>query len=653
MALTVGTRLGPYEVTAQIGAGGMGEVYRATDTNLKRRVAIKILPEPFAQDAERLARIQREAEVLASLNHSHIAAIYGLERADGTTALVMELVEGPTLAERISRSGPLPIDEALAIAKQIAEALEAAHDQGIVHRDLKPANIKVKDDGTVKVLDFGLAKIVEPSGARAASVGTWIGGVSASQSPTITTPAMTMAGVILGTSSYMSPEQAKGRPADKRSDLWAFGCVLYEMLTGRRAFDGEDVSDTLAFVLTKPPDWTALPSSTPIGIRRLLRRCLDKDRRRRLADAADARLELDEAVGPSLDDGNGRVSAIKSRRATGLVVVAAGALFLGAVSAEFWRWADRSTESAPLIARFAVPFGAGDRVGESGARVLAISRDGSQLAFVVGNRLHLRSIADFESRPIQGTEHQVGQVRAPVFSPDGESIAFVSSGPARIKRVAIKGGAAVTICDGCGPLGVMSWGDDGIVFAQGGSGLPPGFAGDRATGISRIMRVSPDGGEPELLFEVQDGLPWDAQMLPDGEHVLFGLIKNAAALVNGVTEEESQVVVRSLRTGQQTTVVANVMTPKYVSSGHLLYVRGGVLFARRFDMNRLAVVGREAPVVEGVRRLQAADVRREEPVSDLVHGRPVRDVSVRSRRRPGPFPAACGRDRKRRADNQA
>ena len=289
MGLAAGTRLGAYEIGGQIGAGGMGEVYRATDTNLKRTVAIKVLPEPVATDAERLARFQREAEVLARLNHPNIAAIYGLEKSERTAALIMELVEGPTLADRIAQ-GPIPVDDALPIAKQIAEAVEAAHDQGIIHRDLKPANIKLRSDGTVKVLDFGLAKAMEPSGAMSSNP---------TQSPTITTPAMTQAGMILGTAAYMSPEQAKGRPVDKRSDVWAFGVVLCEMLTGKCPFKGDDVPETLASVLTRQPDWTMLPAATPPVVRRLLRRCLEKDRTRRLADIADARLDIDDALSGS------------------------------------------------------------------------------------------------------------------------------------------------------------------------------------------------------------------------------------------------------------------------------------------------------------------------------------------------------------------
>src|SRR5215213_4487266 len=278
MALPLGTRVGPFVIDAQIGAGGMGEVYRATDSRLKRQVAIKVLPPLLAGDPDRLARLQREAEVLASLNHPQIAAIYGLEDAGGVKALVMELVEGEDLADRIAR-GPIPVDEALPIARQIAEALEAAHERGIIHRDLKPANIKVRPDGTVKVLDFGLAKAIEPVGVISPGV---------TQSPTITTPAMTQVGMILGTAAYMSPEQAKGQAADKRSAVWAFGCVLYEMLTARRAFDGEDVSDTLAAILRSEPAWGALPDDLPPAIVELIRRSLAKDRRRRIADIAAA-----------------------------------------------------------------------------------------------------------------------------------------------------------------------------------------------------------------------------------------------------------------------------------------------------------------------------------------------------------------------------
>ena len=287
MSLTPGTRLGSFEIAVLIGVGGMGEVYRATDTNLKRPVAIKVLPQSVSGVPDRLARFQREAEALASLNHPNIAQIYGLEKSDGAISLVMELVDGPTLADRIAH-GPIAVDEALPIAKQIAEALEAAHERGIIHRDLKPANIKLRPDGTVKVLDFGLAKAMEP--AAISTVG--------SLAPTITTPAMTQAGVILGTAAYMSPEQARGKPVDQRADIWAFGCVLFEMLAGRRAFGGDEVPDVLANVLARDPEWRALPAATPPAVHRLIARCLTKDRRERLHHIADVRLELQEALAP-------------------------------------------------------------------------------------------------------------------------------------------------------------------------------------------------------------------------------------------------------------------------------------------------------------------------------------------------------------------
>jgi serine/threonine protein kinase len=292
MSFAPGARLGAYEVLTHIGAGGMGQVYRARDTKLNREVALKILPDLFALDPDRLARFKREAQVLASLNHPNIGGIYGFEESNSVQALVLELVEGPTLADHIAQ-GPIPLDEALPVARQIAEALEAAHEQGIIHRDLKPANIKLRPDGTVKVLDFGLAKALTPEPAT-------MGIGDMSQSPTITSPAMTRMGVILGTAAYMSPEQARGKAVDKRSDIWAFGCVLYEMLTGTLAFAGNDVSGTLACVLMKEPDWEALPRITPPGIRRLLKRCLEKDLKRRLHDSADARIEIEEVLGEAV-----------------------------------------------------------------------------------------------------------------------------------------------------------------------------------------------------------------------------------------------------------------------------------------------------------------------------------------------------------------
>src|SRR5712692_5206237 len=372
MALSPGTRLGPYEVLALIGAGGMGEVYRAHDTKLDRDVALKVLPEAYAADPERIARFQREAKTLASLNHTNIAAIYGLEEADGVTALVLELVEGPTLADRIAR-GPVPLDEALTIAHQIADALEAAHDQGVIHRDLKPANVKVKSDGMVKVLDFGLAKAFAPDAGGAAA--------DLANSPTLSMQA-TQAGLILGTAAFMSPEQASGKAVDKRSDLWAFGVVLMEMLTGRPVFGGETVSHVLASVLKSDPDWTTLPAGTPPEIRRLLRRCLEKDRKRRLDSAADARLEIDEALTASM--GEASPMRVTMPRATGWRVLpwaVASALAVGLVLM-LALWPPWRKVLPPSPTRLDVALGADAALASDRGDAVILSPDGAVVAFV-------------------------------------------------------------------------------------------------------------------------------------------------------------------------------------------------------------------------------------------------------------------------------
>jgi serine/threonine protein kinase len=368
MSLAPGSRLGPYIVGPLLGAGGMGEVYRAHDTTLGRDVALKVLPDSFALDPDRLARFKREAQVLASLNHPHIGAIHGLEESNGTIALVLELVDGLTLADRIA-DGPIPLEEAIPIAEQIAEALEAAHEHGVIHRDLKPANIKMRPDGTVKVLDFGLAKALDPGSAGSPSV---------TQSPTITSPAlMTGVGVLLGTAAYMSPEQAKGKEVDKRADIWAFGCVVYEMLTGRRAFGGDEIADTLAFVLTREPDWTSLPAGTPSSIRRLLTRCLQKSPRERLRDIADARLELVEA---SALDGPGialpPVAGRRGERAGWIVAAVASlvAIVLAALA---------GTRPGPVDAQvYRSQFLPGGVLTHDPSGRLSLSPDGRRLAFV-------------------------------------------------------------------------------------------------------------------------------------------------------------------------------------------------------------------------------------------------------------------------------
>jgi serine/threonine-protein kinase len=593
--LSIGSTLGPYRIDALIGRGGMGEVYRARDTNLGRAVALKVLPARYADDAERLARFQREAQLLATLNHPNIATVHGLETSTTARALVLELVDGETLAERLVR-GALPLDETLDVARQIAEAIQAAHDKGIVHRDLKPANVKVMPDGTVKVLDFGLARLAEADGQRRAD---------SSMSPTITTPAMTAAGVILGTAAYMSPEQAKGRPADKRSDIWAFGCVLYEMLTGRRAFGGDDVTDTLASVLRSEPDWSAVPADVPALIRAVLRGCVTKDRRDRIGDVAAVLFAVRE------QKSNVQTVATQPPRAWSVapvLIAAVSAFLLGAVIAGLATWTSRPSVSSTAITRFAIPVGEGQQFGQSGSRVLAISRDGTRVACVLGNQVYVRTMSESDAMPVSGTKFEAGQVRAPVFSPDGRWIAFVTSVPAHIRKVPVEGGAPITICDGCGPLGALSWDAAGITFVQGGEGLPPGFAGERARqGPSRIMRVAPDGGEPQLLFDVTDGIPWDVETLPDGDTVLFAVFTDLFERVySNAASREGEIVAYSLRSGQRKTIVSNGSAPRYVASGHLVYARQGVLFARRFDLRKLEAAGEEIPVVDGVRRAMFA-----------------------------------------------
>jgi serine/threonine protein kinase/Tol biopolymer transport system component len=605
MTLAAGTRLGVYEVIAPLGTGGMGEVYRARDTRLKRDVALKILPASLASDPERLARFQREAEVLASLDHPHIGAIYGLEESNGTTALVLQLVEGDTLADRIVR-GQLPLDEALPIARQIAEALEAAHEQGVIHRDLKPANVKITPDGVVKVLDFGLAKLIEPgSGIRpstiARAVPSKVEGQDSgseiplqSQSPTITTPAlMTGVGTLLGTAAYMSPEQAKGRPADKRSDVWAFGCVLYEMLTGRRAFEGEDVADTLAAVLRGEPDWNALPARTPTAIGLLLRRCLERDRKRRAGDMAAALLVIGERdlIGP--DSGRTIVeSRLPLWRRTLPVTLAS--LVVAAVTSFIW-W-NLTPPVRPLgVTRFAFALPEGDALTDPQLASIAISPDGTQIAYVANRRLYLRPMAEGAPRPIPGTDHTSEQLGYPMFSPDGESIAFWSgtAGGGVLKRIAVSGGAPVTICQ-TGRFYGATWGPDGIVFGEPNVG---------------IMRVSSNGGKPELIVSIKDDeVVQRPSLLPGGEAVLFTVVGGAAGGQPNVFNAwaDARIVAQSLRSGDRKILVEGGNDARYLPTGHILYALGGVVFAVPVNPQKLEVTGGAVPVLEGVMRTAIA-----------------------------------------------
>ena len=573
MSLSAGTRLGLYEVLSVLGAGGMGEVYRARDTKLNRDVALKILPDAFATDPDRLARFTREAQLLAALNHPNVAQIHGLEESRGIRALVMELVEGEDLAQRITR-GAIPIDEALAIAHQIAEALEAAHEQGIIHRDLKPANVKVRPDGTVKVLDFGLAKAMDPPASSP----------NVSQSPTITTPAMTMAGVILGTAAYMSPEQAKGRPADRRSDLWAFGCVLYEMLTGQRAFQGEDVAETLAHILTKEPEWTLLPSDTTLPIRRLLGRCLEKNRKRRLDSASDARLDIDEALTTPRDSATSptlRADAAPkpfwTRVVVGCIVVAVGVI--GGAAGWLLRPYFRAATPGP-ITRFSILLPEDQTFSSGGRPLVAISPDGTRIVYSANQRLYIRALEDAEPKPMSGTDDVDGGASGPVFSPDGESVAFFSG--TMLKRVAIRGGAAVTICRAENASG-LSWTGDTLLFAQPGRG---------------ILQCPASSGEPGTVIAAQGNEAASSpQMLPGGEHVLFTLLNGGIANL-----DDAQIVVQTLKTSERKPLIQRGSDARYLPTGHIAYVSRGMVFVVPFDVNRLQVGDHHLPIIQDVRR---------------------------------------------------
>jgi Tol biopolymer transport system component len=597
LALTPGTRLGVYEIIAQIGEGGMGQVYRARDTTLNRDVALKVLPDAFVSDPDRLARFTREAQTLAALNHPNIAHIHGLEESHPSAgsgqaavrALVMELVEGDDLVERIAR-GPIPLDEALPIARQIAEALEAAHGQGIIHRDLKPANIKVRNDGAVKVLDFGLAKAMDPLSSSSAVA-------ALANSPTITNAAaMTAAGIILGTAAYMSPEQARGKVVDKRTDLWALGCVLYEMLTGLRPFGGDDVTDTIAAVVRADPDWSKLRADTPAAIRRLLRRCLEKDRLRRLSDAADARLEIDDALSPLAGDPNMEPAA---HLASGAVVAgwqrvlpwaSTGALAAG-LAAVLMLWAPWRAAPPPRVTRMTItPSGPAALTINGADHDLALSPDGTHVVYVAngGTQLFVRALDALEPVAIA-----TGGVRGPFVSPDGQWVGFVNNNT--VQKVAITGGPPITLASIGGPPRGATWSpDDTIIFAT----------GDLTTGL---QRVSAAGGTPEVLTR-PDHAQGEAdhlwpEILPGGRAVLFTITSQTGGL------DTAQLVVRDLRTGTNKVLLRGGSHAHYVASGlaspkraereggHLVYVAAGTLRAIPFDPNGLETHGTAVPVL--------------------------------------------------------
>jgi eukaryotic-like serine/threonine-protein kinase len=560
MTLAPGIRLGSYEVLAPIGAGGMGEVYRARDTRLHRDVAIKILPELFAADPDRLMRFEREAKTLAALNHPNIAHVYGVEESPGGRALVMELVDGDDLAQQLAR-GPLPVDQALAVARDVAAALEAAHEAGIVHRDLKPANIKVRPDGTVKVLDFGLAKVAEPLGA----------GTDAAHSPTFTSPALTQMGVVLGTAAYMAPEQARGKAVDKRADIWAFGCVLYELLTGRVAFAGETMTDTLAAIMTRDLDLDALPSGTPPAVRRLLARCLERDPKQRLRDIGEARIALEAAERGGPEPVAVDRPGVARWRAMVPWAIAAIAILV-AVAFTWLRPVPAAMDLPALSYRLALP-------GLSMARnaLPVVSPDGRRIAFVSGRRLWVRDLDQLEPRQVSGVEDP----QFPFWSPDGGQVAYLHSGT--LWRVPVEGGRPVVIAAMRANLGARTpggvWRPDGsIVFATSATG-------------SGLLVVAEQGGEMRTLYEQDAATEYDLHrpsLLPDGDSLLF--------VVDRVDMGPDTIGVLSRgRRSDVLTIEGEVLdSPVYSPTGHIVYHRETTapgVWAVPFSLERLETTG--------------------------------------------------------------
>jgi Tol biopolymer transport system component len=582
MPLPVGTRLGAYEILAPIGAGGMGEVYRAKDARLSRDVALKVLPEEFFEDADRVARFEREAKSLAALNHPGIAAVHSFEEISGRHILVMELVEGEGLDEKIA-SGPLPLEEALAYARQIAEALEAAHEKGIVHRDLKPANVRVTPDGKVKLLDFGLAKIFEadPTGSSP----------SATRSPTLTGRA-TAAGMILGTAAYMSPEQARGKALDKRTDVWAFGCVLYEMLTGKRAFEGETVSDTLAAVLMKEPNWEALPPQMPAGVGRVLRKCLQRDVKLRLRDIGDARLDLDDA-GASPTASSSHTAAQSGATAGGrggrkLLLAWGTAAALAAVAVALAMRA-RAPGAAPVV-RLSIPLAPGQIL--SAGSMPAISRDGRTIAYGARDasgvaRLYVRGLDRYDPTVIPDSEG----AQQPFFSPDGNRVGFFARG--KLMTAAVSGGAPTAIADASSQPFGATWGeDDTIVF------VPSLMTG--------LLRISSSGDKPRNLTEPDDavggyGHVWP-QFLPGGRSLLFTIWGGTDPAAN------KGAALLSLDTGKWTTVAAGLQSFRYASSGHLLQSDPRGVMAVAFDPAHPQPVRFQTFVIDDVFQTSSASI---------------------------------------------
>jgi Tol biopolymer transport system component len=565
----IGKTLGHYQITGQLGKGGMGEVFQAKDQKLGRNVAIKVLPEEFARDADRVSRFQREAKLLASLNHPNIAAIYGLEESGGTNFLVLELVEGVTLADRI-KTGPLPVEEALKSALQIAEALEAAHEKGIIHRDLKPANIKVTPEGKVKVLDFGLAKAY--AGDREE--------VNLSNSPTLS-DAATQQGVILGTAAYMSPEQARGKAVDKRADIWAFGGVLFEMLTGRAAFSGKDVTDILAAVIRSEPEWGNLQANLHGRLREVLERCLQKDLKDRYHDISDVRVDIQRVLanpsGLLVQPVN--AAAPKRKLRLGLSWIAA-IVVLFVIIAGVSVWMFKPAEPRHVM-RFDYDIPEDQQFMTTQVPVIAVSPDGKQFVYSTAKGLYLRSVDELTAKLIAGTE---GPTLEPFFSSDGKWIAYASPADKKLKKISVNGGAPVVLCNLSSSLPVGgSWNDDNtIVFGQ----LP-----------GPIMLVSANGGTPEAITKTKSEAHIAPQILSGGKSLLYTAAAGAAKM---------RVMVESLKSGETKELFAGGFA-RYLPTGHIVYrlPNNNNLFAVPFDLDRLEVKGGAVPIVEGI--LQCAD----------------------------------------------
>ncbi len=566
----IGMNLAHYRITAALGAGGMGEVWRAEDTRLGREVALKLLPADFAADPERLARFEREAKLLASLNHPNVATLHALEHLEGRHVLVMELVEGEGLDERIAR-GPIAIDEAITIALQIAEGLEAAHEKGIVHRDLKPANVRIRPDGTVKVLDFGLAKAWESEGISG----------SASLSPTITQH-HTKAGVLLGTAAYMAPEQARGKAVDKRADVWAFGVVVFEMLTGRPLFEGETISDVLAAVLTRQFDHGALPEATPPSIRALLRRCLERNPKNRLHDIADARIVIDEVLSGRSEPAATASTATRSpTRAPWLiagasVVVAALAILLARPAV----WSGPVAQPA-LRFQFVPPQGERlEQNSSAGQRGFAISPDGSKLVYVVEKgattELRLRSLDSEVATRIPGTDG----AQAPFFSPDGKWVGF-AAGP-KLEKVALAGGAPIVLADAPFIRGAV-WADGSILFVP-NQYVPVSRIPAAGGAVQAVTTIHSDEGE------LQHRWP---ELLPGGKVLLY-------AVGYGEDWDEATIVAERIESGERKVLVRGGTSPRFLPTGQLVYARAGGLYAVGLDVQSLAVTGPPVEVARNV-----------------------------------------------------